>query len=84
MLSILGANIFLTNDGNCLKIGDFGSAIKIKAHTTMPGELQGFVGTQGIYRVFFLLSMFVIIFSCSVYGSGGVYENEYGRARQGS
>lgn len=45
---VLGANIFLTNDGNCLKIGDFGSAIKIKAHTTMPGELQGFVGTQGL------------------------------------
>lgn len=40
------ANIFLTAEGNCLKIGDFGSAVKIKAHTTVPGELQGFVGTQ--------------------------------------
>ncbi|XP_047366755.1 mitogen-activated protein kinase kinase kinase 4 isoform X2 [Vespa velutina] len=40
------ANIFLTNEGNCLKLGDFGSAVQIKAHTTMPGELQGFVGTQ--------------------------------------
>lgn len=40
------ANIFLTDEGNCLKLGDFGSAVKIKAHTTMPGELQGFVGTQ--------------------------------------
>ena len=30
-----------------LKLGDFGCAVKIKAHTTMPGELQGFVGTQG-------------------------------------
>ena len=29
-----------------LKLGDFGCAVKIKAHTTMPGELQGFVGTQ--------------------------------------
>ncbi|KAK4881354.1 hypothetical protein RN001_004673 [Aquatica leii] len=40
------ANIFLTDDGNSLKIGDFGCATKIKANTTMPGELQGFVGTQ--------------------------------------
>lgn len=47
---IAGANIFLTDSGNCLKIGDFGSAVKIKAHTTMPGELQGFVGTQGEIR----------------------------------
>lgn len=29
-----------------MKLGDFGSAVQIKAHTTMPGELQGFVGTQ--------------------------------------
>ncbi|OXU25185.1 hypothetical protein TSAR_011186 [Trichomalopsis sarcophagae] len=41
------ANIFLTDEGNCLKLGDFGSAVKIKSHTTMPGELQSFVGTQG-------------------------------------
>lgn len=41
------ANIFLTDEANCLKLGDFGSAVQIKAHTTMPGELQGFVGTQG-------------------------------------
>ncbi|XP_057325359.1 mitogen-activated protein kinase kinase kinase 4 [Microplitis mediator] len=40
------ANIFLTDQGNCLKLGDFGSAVEIKAHSTMPGELQGFVGTQ--------------------------------------
>ncbi|XP_043474210.1 mitogen-activated protein kinase kinase kinase 4 [Leptopilina heterotoma] len=40
------ANIFLTNEGDCLKLGDFGCAVQIKAHTTMPGELQGFVGTQ--------------------------------------
>ena len=40
------ANIFLTNGGNCLKLGDFGSAVKIQAHTTVPGELQGYVGTQ--------------------------------------
>lgn len=43
----VAANIFLTDEGNCLKLGDFGSAVQIKAHTTMPGELQGFVGTQG-------------------------------------
>lgn len=43
----LGANIFLTDAGNCLKLGDFGCAAKIKSQTTMFGELQGFVGTQG-------------------------------------
>lgn len=41
------ANIFLTNGGNCLKLGDFGSAVKIQSNTTVPGELQGYVGTQG-------------------------------------
>lgn len=41
------ANIFLTSDGNFLKLGDFGSAVKIQAHTTLPGELKGYVGTQG-------------------------------------
>nr|BAN21181.1 mitogen activated protein kinase kinase kinase 4, mapkkk4, mekk4 [Riptortus pedestris] len=40
------ANIFLTSEGNKLKLGDFGSAVKIRAHTTVPGELKGFVGTQ--------------------------------------
>ena len=43
---IKGANIFLTEDMKTIKLGDFGCAVKIKAHTTMPGELQGFVGTQ--------------------------------------
>lgn len=43
---IKGANIFLTDVGNCLKLGDFGCAAKIKSQTTMFGELQGFVGTQ--------------------------------------
>ncbi|XP_070502905.1 mitogen-activated protein kinase kinase kinase 4 isoform X2 [Chironomus tepperi] len=40
------ANIFLTNEGHCLKLGDFGSAIKIQHQATMPGELKGYVGTQ--------------------------------------
>lgn len=40
------ANIFLTNSGNCLKLGDFGSAVKIQSHVTAVGELQGTVGTQ--------------------------------------
>ncbi|KAG8228065.1 hypothetical protein J437_LFUL007235 [Ladona fulva] len=43
---IKSANIFLADEGNCLKLGDFGCAVKIKTHTTMPGELIGFVGTQ--------------------------------------
>jgi len=32
---------------NCLKLGNFGSAVQIKAHMIMSRELQGFVGTQG-------------------------------------
>ncbi|GAB0094149.1 mitogen-activated protein kinase kinase kinase 4 [Sergentomyia squamirostris] len=40
------ANIFLTNGSNCLKLGDFGSAAKLQTHVTVPGELQGYVGTQ--------------------------------------
>ncbi|XP_037945330.1 mitogen-activated protein kinase kinase kinase 4 isoform X2 [Teleopsis dalmanni] len=40
------ANIFLVDGSNNLKLGDFGSAVKIQAHTTVPGELQGYVGTQ--------------------------------------
>ena len=43
---IKGANIFLTKEMKTIKLGDFGCAVKIKAHTTMHGELQGFVGTQ--------------------------------------
>ena len=45
-IDIKGANIFLTEEMKTIKLGDFGCAVKIKAHTTMPGELQGFVGTQ--------------------------------------
>jgi mitogen-activated protein kinase kinase kinase 4 len=44
---IKGPNIFLTDEMKNLKLGDYGCAVKIKQHTTMPGELQGFVGTQG-------------------------------------
>ncbi|KAH8278721.1 hypothetical protein KR018_007619, partial [Drosophila ironensis] len=40
------ANIFLVDGSNSLKLGDFGSAVKIQAHTTVPGELKGYVGTQ--------------------------------------
>lgn len=59
---IKSANIFLTDQGNCLKLGDFGSAVKIKMHTTMPGELQGFVGTQGKSdKISFNLSIFNFI-----------------------
>ncbi|XP_037296809.1 mitogen-activated protein kinase kinase kinase 4-like isoform X2 [Manduca sexta] len=43
---VKSGNIFLTNDGHCLKLGDFGCAVKIRANTTAPHELQGFVGTQ--------------------------------------
>ncbi|KAJ2947206.1 hypothetical protein O0L34_g16914 [Tuta absoluta] len=43
---IKSGNIFLTNEGHCLKLGDFGCAVKIRAHTTARGELVGHVGTQ--------------------------------------
>ncbi|XP_049870477.1 mitogen-activated protein kinase kinase kinase 4 isoform X2 [Pectinophora gossypiella] len=43
---IKSGNIFLTNEGHCLKLGDFGCAVKIRAHTTAAGELMGHVGTQ--------------------------------------
>ena len=45
----LGANIFLTLKGS-VKLGDFGCSVKLKSHTTMPGELvtnAGGVGTPG-------------------------------------
>ena len=40
-----GANIFLTDEANNLKLGDFGCAVKMHTQATLPGELQGFVGT---------------------------------------
>ena len=48
---IKGANIFLTQEMKTIKLGDFGCAVKIKSQTTMPGELQGFVGTQAYMMV---------------------------------
>ena len=42
-----GANIFLTDECRCLKLGDFGCSVKIVAHTTMQGEVKGLVGTPG-------------------------------------
>lgn len=50
---LTGGNIFLTDGGNCLKLGDFGCAAKIRANTTVPGELHEYIGTQGIiYKQF--------------------------------
>jgi len=49
MCVLLGANIFLTLKGS-VKLGDFGCSVKLKSHTTMPGELMtnaGAVGTPG-------------------------------------
>ncbi|CAG0881223.1 unnamed protein product [Cyprideis torosa] len=44
---IKGANIFLTNNGDSLKLGDFGCAIKLKRETFtyMNFDAKGFVGT---------------------------------------
>ncbi|RWS22099.1 hypothetical protein B4U80_05313, partial [Leptotrombidium deliense] len=41
---IKSSNIFLTSGGK-LKLGDFGCCMKLKNHTTLPGELNAFVGT---------------------------------------
>jgi len=53
----LGANIFLTLKGS-VKLGDFGCSIKLKSHTTLPGELManaGGVGTPGQLQFFALI-----------------------------
>lgn len=42
-----GANIFLTEEGNTLKLGDFGCAVRLRGHQTEVGELAGIVGTHG-------------------------------------
>jgi len=57
---LTGANIFLANGGNCLKLGDFGCAAQIKSHTTMAGEIQGIVGTQGKYPYIIFLTSVII------------------------
>ncbi|XP_070567401.1 mitogen-activated protein kinase kinase kinase 4-like isoform X2 [Ptychodera flava] len=41
---IKGANIFLSSDGH-VKLGDFGSSIKLKSQSTMRCEVNAFVGT---------------------------------------
>lgn len=43
---IKGANIFLTEEGNILKLGDFGCAVRLRGHQTEVGELAGIVGTH--------------------------------------
>lgn len=43
----VGANIFLTEEGNTLKLGDFGCAVRLRGHQTEVGELAGIVGTHG-------------------------------------
>ncbi|XP_063864103.1 mitogen-activated protein kinase kinase kinase 4-like isoform X1 [Scylla paramamosain] len=43
---IKGANIFLTEEGNMLKLGDFGCAVRLRGHHTEVGELAGIVGTH--------------------------------------
>ena len=45
-LIVSGANIFLTSNGH-VKLGDFGCSVKLKSHTTMPGEFHNLVGTTG-------------------------------------
>lgn len=71
----------MTDEGNGLKLGDFGSAVKMKAHTTVPGELKGFVGTQGNYILGDIitgkrnyLEIINQIKCSSLHGTGSFYE----------
>lgn len=84
------ANIFLHKDGNCLKLGDFGSAVQIQAHTTMVGELKGYVGTQGKNEIVYGSTRYLIIYNdrvClpthSIHGTGSIYENKHRGTRSG-
>ncbi|XP_076046818.1 mitogen-activated protein kinase kinase kinase 4-like [Oratosquilla oratoria] len=43
---IKGANIFLTQEGNILKLGDFGCSVRIRGFQTEVGEFSGIVGTH--------------------------------------
>ncbi|XP_069173757.1 mitogen-activated protein kinase kinase kinase 4 isoform X4 [Procambarus clarkii] len=43
---IKGANIFLSEEGNTLKLGDFGCAVRLRGHQTEIGELAGIAGTH--------------------------------------
>ncbi|XP_042228698.1 mitogen-activated protein kinase kinase kinase 4-like isoform X2 [Homarus americanus] len=43
---IKGANIFLSDEANTLKLGDFGCAVRLRGHQTEIGELAGIVGTH--------------------------------------
>lgn len=69
----------MTDGGNCLKLGDFGSAVKMKAHTTVPGELKGFVGTQGNYYSDIIIEINYKIKCFSIHGTRSIYEIEYRR-----
>ena len=46
-----GPNIFLSEKG--IKLGDFGCAVKLKNHTTMPGELKSMAGRR-VYEKYYL------------------------------
>lgn len=53
-LIILGANIFVSSDG-VLKLGDFGSSIKLKNPLqTIYGEISNIRGTVGELEVIYL------------------------------
>ena len=64
-------------------MGDFGCAAQIKAHTTMAGEIQGIVGTQGIRHVVYdlYIDIYNLITIISIHGSGSIYAHDGGRTR---
>ena len=64
--SFLGANIFLSSDGH-VKLGDFGCAVRLQKHNTMPGEISAFMGTAG--------KMFAWILICTSYVFSAAFES---------
>ena len=50
----------MTEELKTLKLGDFGCAVKIKAHTTMPGELQVMMAMMILVVMMMIMVMLMV------------------------